>query len=860
MHNLEPFRIAVIALAALLVSPAAVGQSLLDEQPASPSDGVRLPFTSPALQDDAASLEVNPAGLGFLDTYELGYGFEQTRPSLNEVGDQSQALFLATGGQLGGIGFSAQFLERPRGNVALDRFRKYTFGYGFGIPRTMSFGFNVNWFGSDFDERLDGLVAWDVGWQFRLGRHLGFGFVARDLNAPFLDENQALPRRFGASAALRFFEGRLIVDNSVEWISSMSLWSWTPRLRMEPIDGLSLFSSTSFAIDQRPGGDGLDWDAFWAGVELSFGGVGAAYAAVFDKTSDASPSYTSISGYHWLSPNKQRPLFRFKGRWVRIDLNAATTESALRFAFFSPVSRSFLALIKTLDDIANDETVDGVVLYGGDTDFGFGQAWELRQAIDRLDDAGKSTVAYVSSTNLKEYYIASSADEIWIQPTDPFNPGGVQLRLTSYKGVLNRAGVEAEFIRIGDYKSAPEALVEDEPTQANREQINRLLDIVDSTVLAGAAASRGISVGKLRESIDRAPLYPDEALEAGLVDAVLYPDELDALLRDRYGLLALEDGYSRAPTREERWGHPAEIAVVSIEGNIISGSSGITPFSNTIVTGGQTIQAICDALGRDPGVAAVVIRIDTPGGSANASDQMYRAIRKLASRKPVVATMGNAATSGGYYAAAGADEIFASPMTITGSIGIFNGKFNAGGLLSWLNVNSEKHARGPERSGIFEPWSPAERQRVTQETEYRYSLFLEQIAATRPLDSEELDAIARGRIWAGNDAIDRKLVDRSGGLFEALLRAEELAGLPRRSAVYRLYPSGGEFFSSGPVASTARDIVGFLGLVPEEDAQRARDLSIIKSLLSSAEDQLLLPVLYDSEEALMLPYEALDFE
>lgn len=847
------------ALILLLAPGLAWAQSLLDAAiPPTPSDGIQLPFSSAALQDDATSLEVNPAGLGFMDTTEFGYGFQTPRDDLNEVADRAHSFFLAGGNQYVGAGFAAQFLEQPRGGLMLDEYRKYTLGFALASPRAFSIGFNYNWFGSDRSERLDDLASWDIGWQLRLGEYIGFGFMARDINAPFVADGVSLARRYSGAMSFRLFEGRLILDNSFEWFEDSELTAWTPRLLIEPINGLKLFGNATFAIDRRSNQEAFEWDALWAGVEISLRGMGAAYAPVFDRTASEDPSYTSMSAYHWVSPNKQRGLFDFGGRWVKIDLNKATTESALTFSFFSPQARSFLELVKTLEDISNDETVDGVVLVGGSTDFGYGQTWELRRAIHKLRTNGKKTVAYISSARIREYFLATAAEQVWLYPTEPFNPGGVQARFVSYRGVLRKVGIEAEFVKIGRYKSAPEALVNAEQSEPAREQLTSIVDSLYETATSAIAEDRGKSQEAVAKAIENAPLFPHEALENDWVDAVVYPDELSDTLRDRFGSLVLEESYENPIPREERWGTPGEIAVVTIEGNIITGNSGVLPFSNSIVTGGETIRQVCDALAKDGNVVGVVIRVDSPGGSAFASDQMYRAIRRLAAKKPVVASMGNVAASGGYYAAAGADEIYASPTTITGSIGIFNGKFNAGGLLDWLNVRSATIERGPQDTGIYRPWTQDELRRIREEVEYRYKLFLYQIAQTRPLTIDELDKVARGRVWMGDDALEQKLVDELGGLWAAIRRVEELAGVERGESVYRLYPSGAQFFGVG--AGALSSIGDWFGLNPAQDVVHLQRETLLKKLVGSLEKTALLPILYRSEEPLMLPYEAIEID
>ncbi len=823
-----------------------------DALPSTPTDGMTMPYESVATQSDASSLEVNPAGLGFMNTVEIGYGFEIPSDELREIENESQGFFLGWGNEYLGLGFAAQFLDRPDLGRDRDSFRKYTFGFAFANPRTFSVGANVNWFGSDYNERLNDMVSWDLGMQWRLGEYVGLGAVFRDLNAPFLFDDVSLPRRIATAVTLRMFQGRLMLDNSFEFVARTDDWTWTPRLFVEPIHGIRVFGQSTFLVDETTETQ-LEFSRFWAGLEFALDGIGAAYAPFFAENLDGDIDYRGLTAYHWISPNKTNGLLDFSGRWIQINLNTSIDESGSSLGFFGPNARSFLSVVNELDRIAASSEVEGVVLVAGQTSFGYAQSWEIRQAIQRLKQSGKTTVTYLTTPTLRDYYIASASDHVWGFPTEPFSPTGISIRLASYKGALNKIGVEAEFVRIGDYKTAVEPFVYEGPSKASIEQTSVIADQLYGDVVKDIAAGRGKTQAQIEELFAQTPHFPTEAKKKGLYDDVLYPDELQDKLKALLGRpIYLEEGYNPVKRNEERWGARDEIAVIVIEGNIISGASGFTPFSAT-GTGGQTIAKVCEQLANDSTVKAVVVRVNSPGGSAVASDQIFRSLRLLSRKKPVVASMSNVAASGGYYSAVGATEIFAPPNTITGSIGIFSGRFNAAGLLNWLDIKGgEKIVRGTESTDVFEPWTEAERERVSLNILYRYRTFLHQVASTRPMSAEEIDAVARGRVWTGRDAKTQSLVDKEGGLIDAIRRAEQLANIPAGSANYALYPEVVGFGSMG--SGTWVKAGEFLGLIPSQDVEFVKQVSTLKTLFGRFERSFLLPLMYRSDEALMLPY------
>ena len=842
----------IVGLVTFLIPAWGVAQ-----QP-SPTIGLPVPDGSITTQSDSASLELNPAGLGFLLGSEVSYQFTDATSDYEGVVPSGHALNIAGGGSAGGLGLGWQWMDSPLLGPDRSSFRKTTLGGALSPSPRLSIGGNLNFFSSRTDERLNDLRTTELGIQIRLSHLFGIAAVARDLRPVFLRRDQALPRRHGAGAVFRPFDGRLVFDTEFNHVQSADLFELNPRIAAEPIPGLRLFGR-GFIDVPRPGA-GADWsfDGVAVGLETSAGGIGAQAQTQLGGHGTADVDAVTTSSYRfWAGTPRKRSLVTRDGRWIHLKLDDSIEEQAQSF-FFAPTTRAFLELINDIDAIALDTSVEGVVIEVGSLDLGFAQMWELHEALERLRDNGVESVAVIraEAPTTGVIYAASAADEVWLRPTTPYGPTGLHVEFTSYAGLFDRLGIEAEFMRIGDYKSAPETFVApDEPSQPALEQTREYLDALYAELTERIAYQRQLSVEDIEAVIDDTPHTPSQALEMGLIDSIVYNDELQRELHEFVGpgFRGLERGYQRFPIDDERWGGAPEIAVVYIDGMITSGTSGGSPFGGTWITGAQTIKETLRDLRRDNNVKAVVVRIDSPGGSAVGSDLIYREIRHLSTRKPVVASMGNVAASGGYYVAAGADEIYATPVTLTGSIGIYAGKFNVEALANRLGVAAQPESRG-ERAGVFStwrPWTDSEREAVGETIVYLYELFLNQVADTRPLTPDEVDEVGRGRIWTGAAAEEQGLTDSTGGISDAIHRAEQLAGLDVGEAKYvDRTGAGGSFMSPGMSSRTLR-LLSRIGLVDGPDIAPPRGQ--LPSTLRQWESTLLWPLYFQADEPVFLP-------
>ncbi|MDX6738973.1 signal peptide peptidase SppA [Actinocorallia sp. A-T 12471] len=431
---------------------------------------------------------------------------------------------------------------------------------------------------------------------------------------------------------------------------------------------------------------------------------------------------------------------------------------------------------------------------------GIALAQELRDAVAELRAAGKLTVAWTetfgeSGEGTPAYYLASAFERVCLQPSGDVGITGFALSEPFVKDALDKAGIAFRFGRRAEYKTAPNMFLETRYTSEHAEASERLVASVGEQFVDGVAASRGIAAEDVRELVDRAPLLASEALEAGLVDELCYRDEVYARVREAAGpdaRLQYVSRYNRASLTDRVPRKPADgIALIQAQGMIRLGRSGRGPVPGQGgAVGSDTLAAALRAAVRDPKTKAIVLRVNSPGGSYVASDVIWREVI-LARRagKPVLVSMGNVAASGGYFIAMAADKIVAQPGTFTGSIGVYTGKPVVTGLLDRLGVGFGSASFG-DHAGMHSTvrdFTEGEWARINTSLDRIYADFTSKAAQGRGLELDKIEDLARGRVWTGADAAERGLVDELGGLDRTLDLARRAAKLPADAPV-RSFP------------------------------------------------------------------------
>ncbi|MEH3132154.1 MAG: signal peptide peptidase SppA [Mycolicibacterium neoaurum] len=463
-----------------------------------------------------------------------------------------------------------------------------------------------------------------------------------------------------------------------------------------------------------------------------------------------------------------------------------------------------------------------------------GPIQELRDAVLAFD-AAKPTLAWAETyPGTLSYYLASAFGEVWMQPSGTVGLIGFATNALFLRDALGKAGVEVQFVARGEYKSAANLFTQDSYTDAHREADAALIGSLHNQVTAAVADARGLEVSAVDALADRAPLLRTDAVTGGLIDRIGFRDEAYARISELAGAAATADGpdtaprlylsrYARATADKPGPSLPGRtkptIAVVTLHGPIVSGRGGpqVLPFGNSSA-GGDTIAAAIREAAADDDVAAIVLRVDSPGGSVTGSETIWReVVRARDAGKPVVASMGSVAASGGYYVSMAADEIVANAGTITGSIGVVTGKLITRGLKDKLGVGSDS----VRTNANADAWSadaaftPEQYAQVEAEADLFYTDFVERVAHGRNMSVEAVDAVARGRVWTGADAKERGLVDTLGGLQTAIDRAKVRAGHDADTQVRVLSYPGSSVLdmlrpkpSSQPAAATLPEAVG----------------------------------------------------
>ena len=454
--------------------------------------------------------------------------------------------------------------------------------------------------------------------------------------------------------------------------------------------------------------------------------------------------------------------------------------------------------VDALAKARRDERVRGVLLMPSTLDLPYwGKVQEMRDAILAFRTSGKSVTAFLEYGGDREYYLASAADRVFLMPTSSLDLTGVASYEMFLRGTLDKLGVYADFVHIGDYKAAPNQLTEKGFTPAHREMAQSLNRDMYEQLVTGIAEGRKKPAADVRTLLDQGPFVASAALEAGLVDELAYEDELD----DR--VPALADGAARRRIegsdyqriRPESLGvrPQSRIAVLYMVGTIVSGKSGFDGVNGAVV-GSDTIVEQIRKIRDDDSIKAIVLRIDSPGGSSVASDVIWRELkitRGQDSDRPIVTSMSDLAASGGYYVAMPADAIVAQPGTLTGSIGIFGGKIVIGGTLEKAGVNTEAITSGANADiySPFTPFTPAQRVKIEAFMQDFYKNFIGKVAESRKTTPEAIHAVAQGRVWTGRQALQHGLVDALGGLDTAVTLAKERAKIPADEDVQLvLYP------------------------------------------------------------------------
>lgn len=759
---------------------------------------VPTPVRLPGSVSDAYALRVNPGGLAFVRGGELRLLYGRDIPDGAGAVD---GLGLFTALPVFDFATLAGAFELDIGDGGRTRERT-SLGLAFGGTRG-GLGFSFEHFSP---EQGPGQNILSTGLQLRLFEYLSAGLALRDL------AQKAGRRTYDVGLSLRPFTERVTIGARWRVTQGRKLFGDEQdlafRADIEPFSGVFLGLGMNVL---RNGSD----------TEVGFtGSLGLTFDSIHVATGLEDNTNTLVVTSELAYSSKSRPSFVPKRRVAVVELEGdLLPSSTFNLLSGSIESSPYGGLPLRLDSLSRSPNAIGLYVRINSLSAGWAKIEELRNLLLAVRSGGRRVDCELTASGDLEYFLASACSSIIIAPAMNIDINGVAANVLFFADALEKIGLKVEAVARGRYKSAPEQFTRAGMSDAQREAMDLYLEKIYATIVDGISSSRKIERAEVERLLARGTLTATEAVAAKLVDSVLYPDQVDPHIDEVYGRPV---GYAAArnvdPDPRESWGQNPRIAIVHVQSTISGGESKSLPLGIGQTSGATTIVGALEAVRLDPSVKAVVLRVDSPGGDAYASDLIARAVELLDQQKPVIASFGDVAASGGYYVAAPARMILAEPTTLTGSIGVFSLKISLEGLLAKLGVNHEAIEKGPlsNAGSVYEDMDPEERAAMEKSVDSAYRQFLAVVAKGRKKDVEEVRKIAEGRIWSGEEAKKIGLVDELGGLLEAIARARAAAGIAADEPVDIIsLPSLKE---SLPIA-LASSVGSTLGLVRAPDVE-----------------------------------------
>jgi protease-4 len=762
----------LLAAAALACAPSSAhAQSSAPESPALLlSQPVPEPGKPLASTDDLASMVVNPANLAWLPSWEVRGTFayagdEATRPMRGGSVAVGAPLWLLAGGLR--LDVMAPPASTPLPFAGPSGWLR--FGLAAREGDTLAFGTTVAVSFAD-DPLQNGVVSVTSGLSFRPSSIFALSAVARDWNRPQSNGGVVAGRVFEAGAAIRPF-GTRVAELGLEAQYHAETDDWVPRATL----GIDL---PRFG---RLRGDVALLDP--AGLRYADGAPRWLASAVLDVTYDRYQSSAGTFFGDGLSPSPTAGFFGAASWRGHREAGLPQPSRYVRLTFRStPGVRSHVRLLRRLWKLATEPEVDGVVLVmqGGEPAGSLAHAEEVADALALVRSSGKKVVCHLEDSAGRALYACAGADRIAMNPAGGLRFSGLSSQYFYFGGLLERLGVRADFVRIGAHKLAAEQFTLRESSDVGKSDHAELVGELERTFLHDVGAGRKLAPADLQARLAKGPFVAREAREAGLVDVLAFPDELGRVLEEVAGKRVRLADDPTSPRAPERWQPAPHVCVVYLHGDMVDGESQVIPFLGIRLAGSRTVSRALQRCREDRDARAVVFRIETGGGSSLAADVILREAQLTAKAKPLVVSMGTAAASGGYYAAMAGKPVFANRATITGSIGIFYGKVDFQEMLRGLGVTVEGVRSAPraDAESLYRPFTDDERRELGKKVKGFYDVFVGRVVEGRGLTAGAVDAVARGKVWTGEQALVHKLVDRVGGLRQALAEARRLGGLP----------------------------------------------------------------------------------
>ncbi len=777
-----------LAMSILAVTAVTSGSAARAGAPAPAPRPLFVPWTVAAEDEGVESTVGHHAGLGFMDGVEAGLSF-----ALPVSGEERPAQFSwMVAGALGPLklGLAYSLFPTSEGIQALTH--RLDIGYAVRINHGWSLAFGWHGLFSDTAPQLDNYGSWSISTTVRPLRWFALGLGFDRVNTPQLGAG-TVPAAARLSLAFRPNTERFSIGVDAHTdIDDPVGWSVGGSLRAMPVDGFVVGAYARYAqggfderLQAREGAEVIQWGAYiglsQSVVEVQSGVDG--HHALAGNGGNAMTFNTLIKA----GTSRRTSLLSPKQRFVDLRIGGPIPErmtTGLLGGLLTPSRGTpFAYWLAAFDIVQRDPDVSGMLirLQGAPS---WAQCWELREAIKRIRRAGKKVFVHFANGDMRSVYLASAADTVMMHPAGTLMVQGLAMTRSYYGDLLKNLGVNAQFVRYAEYKSAPEALTGSGPSDPARAQVKTLLAAFETQWFDAVGGGRKKSAAELRKALKAGPLTAALAKSHGIVDAVVEDGAIADALKEALGHPArLVRHYRPSPSAWSRWSAARRVAVIPVTGTIVDGFSSEAlpidlPFIGGDTTGERTFIPALTAAVRDPSVLGIVVRVNSGGGAVLASDKMYRAIKKGAESKPVIVSMGNVAASGGYYLAAGARRILATPATITGSIGIFAGKVDLSELYRKVGISTstERTLPAADAMGMHRPWTEAEVERAAERLKSYYDMFVGVVAEARKLNKAAALERAGGRVFGGDKALSLKLVDAHAGLWDAIQQVRDEAG------------------------------------------------------------------------------------
>jgi protease-4 len=775
------------SLCAFVLAGVAVATASRADSP-EPQRAARLDAfgRSAASEDGAEAIRLNPANLGWIPSWELRY--DGVYCDGTDKINCGHALEAATPLWFGfSTAARVDYVLTPGTTTpenALYRDSSYTWltwGLAWHLGDTLSFGASLQ--GALSGEALyNGLFGVTLGASFRPDPHLGLSLVVQDLNRPkgpplpngqpLLDRSYTMAAAFRPTGKrnlelaldVRYLEG---ADPSGQPapIAALTGDLWLPRASVAVDIPYVGRARGDFQISHIEN-DALRSFTASASLELALGhftaGGGAIFGSGLGGRDVGAFGTASISGVR--EPGLPSPEHAVS---IRIES--------------TPGTRGHVALLRKLWRISETRSIDAVVLeLRTEPASSFAHAEELADALRVLRARGKKVLCSLEDAGSRSLYVCANADRVVVNPAGGIRYAGLRSQYLYLAGLLRNLGIQAQFVRIGAHKTAPEEFENEHASPVAAADHEDMLRNVEAVFNKNLANGRHMTEARVREITKTGPFIASEAKAANLVDGTAFDDELDHVVREMVGKPVSLEKYGDPENAPTSFGSRSKVAILYVDGDMVDGRSQTIPIVDMKLCGSYSIADTVRALRNDSSIKAVVLRIESPGGSSMAADVMWRELSLLAKKKPLIVSMGGVAASGGYYIASPAKEIFAEPLTVTGSIGIFYGKADVSGLLGKIGVNVDTYKTAPraDAESLFRPFTHDEMVELQVKVKQFYDVFLDRVSKGRHMTPAQVDAVGQGRVWVGQEAIEKGLVDKLGGLREALAEARRLADLP----------------------------------------------------------------------------------